>query len=143
MGGTGIPYEAPGTVFQYNLDTGVETVLHSFVGSPGDGSYPLGSLVQYGSTLYGMTQYGGADNDGVLFAYDLNTGTETIVHSFTNSSDGANPYGELFVSGNTLYGMSDNALFAVYNIPEPSSLVLAIAACVGIVKRRAKRPTPR
>jgi hypothetical protein len=38
------------------------TLLHEFSGESGDGMYPSGSLILSGSTLYGMTPYGGDSN---------------------------------------------------------------------------------
>jgi uncharacterized repeat protein (TIGR03803 family) len=51
---------APGTGFQ---------VLHRFAGS--DGGKPVGSLILFGATLYGMTMNGGNHGNGVVFALDL------------------------------------------------------------------------
>ena len=44
-------------------------VLHRFAGP--DGSHPFGSLFLSGPTLYGMTQEGGSNDQGVIFALDL------------------------------------------------------------------------
>jgi len=45
----------------------VNTNFHSFAGGTNDGAYPYGStLMLNGSTLYGMTYYGGTNNDGVV-----------------------------------------------------------------------------
>lgn len=57
-----------GAVFELTA-AGVETVLYSFVGPPGDGDLPyLGSLVRDSKgNLYGTTTYGGADNAGTVF----------------------------------------------------------------------------
>ena len=47
-------------------------VLHAFSGGGDDGAGPLSStLVQSGTTLYGMTSQGGSQNKGVIFAMDL------------------------------------------------------------------------
>ncbi len=43
-------------------------ILHSFTGGTTDGSVPFGSLIQSGSTLYGMTSSGGSSNDGTIFS---------------------------------------------------------------------------
>ena len=54
----------------------------------------------------------------------------TIFHSFGGSSDGANPYGDLTLSGQTLYGMTSGGgssglgtIFALA-LPEPSPFAL-------------------
>src|SRR2546423_1615455 len=66
------------------------TVLH-FFSDDTNGAIPYGSLIESGSTLYGMT-YSGGNNPtggklGTIFSIDKNTGNETLLHSFT-SSDG-------------------------------------------------------
>jgi uncharacterized repeat protein (TIGR03803 family) len=57
-----------GTVFQLGEDGTNYMVLHSFLGSPGDGAYPQGDLTISGSTLYGMTSVGGINNLGTIFS---------------------------------------------------------------------------
>ena len=60
-----------GVVFQINTDGTGYTNLYSFAGYPSDGAAPWGSLTLSGSTLYGMTEYGGTNNDGVVFALSI------------------------------------------------------------------------
>ena len=57
-----------GTIFEFNTKTGVLTLLHSFEGGTADGEFPFGSLILSGTTLYGMTNGGGAKNLGVIFS---------------------------------------------------------------------------
>ena len=62
-----------GTVFKINTNgTGFQTIL-SFTGTNGQypGQYPLGSLTLSGSTLFGMTSQGGANNLGTIFALNI------------------------------------------------------------------------
>ena len=58
--------------------------------------------------LYGTTSSGGASGLGTVFKIDT-SGTETVLHSFTGSPDGAQPYAGLVMdnSGN-LYGTTEN-----------------------------------
>jgi uncharacterized repeat protein (TIGR03803 family) len=83
-----------GTIFGYNLGTGQEAVLHDFDTTNGiafstaDGAEPVSNLTQVGNILYGMTMSGGANNNGAIFSYNVATGIETIVHSFTAATDG-------------------------------------------------------
>jgi uncharacterized repeat protein (TIGR03803 family) len=92
-----------GVVFK--LDTaGTETVLYSFTGRA-DGAYPVAGLIQDSAgNLYGTTYEGGASGLGVVFKLDT-TGTETVLHTFTGGTDGANPWAGLVrdLAGN-LYG---------------------------------------
>ena len=59
-----------GTVFEFDPLSGSETVLHSF-GGPGDGEVAVGSLYFDNGVFYGMTQYGGATDSGIIFSLDL------------------------------------------------------------------------
>ena len=48
------------------------TILHNFTGGANDGSWPLlGTLIQSGSTFYGMTTGGGSNNNGTIFYKSL------------------------------------------------------------------------
>jgi uncharacterized repeat protein (TIGR03803 family) len=87
---------------------GNETVLHNFTGGT-DGSSPSGVLIRDSAgNLYGTTLYGGAFNKGTAFELDP-TGRETILHSFTGGSDGANPFGGLVRdSQGSLYGTTEH-----------------------------------
>jgi uncharacterized repeat protein (TIGR03803 family) len=92
-----------GTIFSIPVTGGTPTTLLSFNGT--DGKFPEGDLTlsANGSTLYGMTQLGGANNDGAIFSIPVTGGTPTILASF-NGTDGAFPHGDLTLSGSTLYG---------------------------------------
>lgn len=95
---------------------GNEDTVHSF-GNGTDGQYPYGNLIKASNgLLYGMTAYGGANKniypymgDGIIFSYNIATGTETDVHDFTGT-DGANPVGSLLQASNgLLYGITNYA----------------------------------
>ena len=68
-----------------------------------------------------MAEQGGTNGTGTVFALNTNGTGFTNLHTFTGSiSDGANPYGSLILSGNTLYGTasgggssSDGTVFAL------------------------------
>ncbi len=78
-----------GTVFKVT-PAGVETVLYSFTGGS-DGGASYGALVQgTDGNFYGMTELGGADNVGTVIKVTP-AGIETVLHSFTNGSDGGYP----------------------------------------------------
>jgi uncharacterized repeat protein (TIGR03803 family) len=100
FGGTG----GNGTVFKVT-PAGVETVLHSFAGSS-DGAEPQAGLVQASDgNLYGTTQFGGTDSDGIVFKITT-AGVETVLYAFTGTTtDGANPATPLIAaSDGNLYG---------------------------------------
>ena len=84
-----------GTVFSIDMSTGVETVLHNFAGGA-DGAYIQTGLIEVKDALYGTaydggTGCGGHGGCGIVFSVDLNTGAETILHTFGIGADGASP----------------------------------------------------
>lgn len=97
-----------GTVFKINADGTGFRVLHSFAGAPSDGEKPYGSLVLCGSTMYGMTYFGGGSDYGTIFKINTDGTGYSLLHSFTTGPvDGSRPLGALVSSGSTLYGMTN------------------------------------
>jgi uncharacterized repeat protein (TIGR03803 family) len=94
------------------LSAATDTVLHPFLGAPGDGAQPEGSLTLVGNALYGRTFIGGNSNQGTLFRENPDGTGYTILHNFTYSLangilDGAQPrHNALALSGTVLYGMT-------------------------------------
>jgi len=97
---------------------GTYRVLHRFKGSP-DGAFPTAGLIfDAAGNLYGMTPYGGNPNDcqgaaqgaacGVVFKLTPKADgswTESVLHTFSGGSDGAEPQGGLiFDAAGNLYG---------------------------------------
>ena len=81
-----------GTVF--NVDTaGNLATLHSFSGSPSEGTAPVGGLVQgTDGNFYGTTASGGANFRGTVFNIDT-AGNLTTLHSFSGpTSEGSAPF---------------------------------------------------
>jgi uncharacterized repeat protein (TIGR03803 family) len=103
-----------GVIFKSKMDGSDYTILHRFGGyEVNDGSYPWGSLVLSGSTLYGMTQMGssGEQNMGTIFRIGTDGSNYAVLHSFGDGTiphDGARPLGSLILSGSTLYGMTND-----------------------------------
>jgi uncharacterized repeat protein (TIGR03803 family) len=96
-----------GTLFKLGTDGTGFGLLHQFAGGGSDGQYPYGSLTLSGSTLYGMTTYGGDTDRGTIFKVGTDGTGFGLVHEFAGGgSDGQNPYGSLTLSGSTLYGMT-------------------------------------
>ena len=99
-GGGGLKND--GVVFSVHTDGTGFTLLHQFSGS--DGLTPSGNLqIGAGNVVYGLTQFGGANNDGVLYSIQPN-GTYLVVHSFTGKTDGAEPSSLLISTSGTLVG---------------------------------------
>jgi uncharacterized repeat protein (TIGR03803 family) len=108
-----------GTVFSVSMDGQVFAVLHNFTATSGshstnnDGAHPAAGLVLSGNMLFGTTYQGGTSGNGTVFAINTDNLAFTNLHNFTANSgglnsDGANPYGGLILSGNSLYGTAVN-----------------------------------
>ena len=103
-----------GTVFKLNTNGGAFAVLHHFRGGiNGDGSQPLGNVVQ-GSDglLYGTTSFGNTvSNRGTLFRLSTNGNYFVILHSFpTNDPGGNQPSAGLLESGKgVFYGTAQSS----------------------------------
>lgn len=70
------------------------------------GSLPNGNLIRDSAgNLYGTTQFGGTSNQGVVFKLDP-SGQETVLYSFTGSTDGGIPIGRLVASKGSFYGIT-------------------------------------
>jgi len=96
-----------GAVFKVNPDGTGFTNLHSFTRGS-DGAYPLAGLILSGNTLYGTAKIGGSSDQGTVFAVNTDGTGFTTLHSFTGGSDGAAPFAGLILSGNTLYGTTED-----------------------------------
>jgi uncharacterized repeat protein (TIGR03803 family) len=92
-----------GSVFRVRTDGGGFVTLHSFTNVP-DGAYPRAGVTLSSNVLYGTTEYGGTYTNGTVFKVTTNGTGYTVLHSFGGGQDGANPYGGVVLSGNTLYG---------------------------------------
>lgn len=72
------------------------------------GRSPKGSLVQGpAGFIFGMTEFGGIHDQGVIFSFNVFTGQFSKIHDFNGTATGANPTGSLvFASDGKLYGMT-------------------------------------
>ncbi|MCK7479253.1 MAG: hypothetical protein M0C28_19230 [Candidatus Moduliflexus flocculans] len=83
-----------GTIFKMQFDGSDFTPLHRFAGPPVDGQHPVGNLILFGSTLYGMTNYGGKSHMGTIFKIQTDGSGFALVHSFAGgATDGRYPNG--------------------------------------------------
>ena len=106
-----------GAVFKMDTNGAIETVLHSFLPSGGDGQYPFGGLVQGpDGTLYGVTQQGGSTSSGgssgygTVFKIGPDGSGYAILHSFDPAvgGDGDYPWPGLVIGNDgALYGTAD------------------------------------
>jgi uncharacterized repeat protein (TIGR03803 family) len=102
-----------GVIYKLNTNGTGFTELHNFAYS--DGDTLRGGLVLSCQTLYGIATYGGifgngtvfrVNTDGTSFAnlYSFSATYSNSISGWNTNSDGANPYGGLALSCNTLYG---------------------------------------
>jgi uncharacterized repeat protein (TIGR03803 family) len=96
-----------GTIFAISTDGFDFRILHSFAGSPDDGTRPEGSLLLLNGRLYGTTVRGGAYvmSAGTIFSIGTDGSGFTILHNFSGD-DGFSPRGALVSDGGRLYGMN-------------------------------------
>ena len=103
-----------GTLFSVNTDGSGSRVLHNFTGFPnnpqtnGDGAFPDSGLVLSFQTLYGATEAGGTLGYGTVFAINTNGTGFTNLHNFNGDGDGAFPSAGLVLSGEVLFGTTEN-----------------------------------
>ena len=81
-------------------------MLHFF--SYYDGEEPYGNLTWAKGRLYGTTSYGGGNADeGTVFSMDSTGGNFVEMVDF-NEGNGENPYGDITISGDTLFGTTED-----------------------------------
>ena len=103
-GGTSCGGGGCGTVFAFNLKTGVESVLYSLP-DPHNGQVAyVGGLTYLNGALYGITERGGTHIFGTIFSIDLGSGSETTLYNFTGGADGALPNPYLLLHNGLFYG---------------------------------------
>jgi uncharacterized repeat protein (TIGR03803 family) len=102
-----------GLIFSVNPANDSEKTVYDMTIDGGDNA--VGSLLQLSdSVLYGLTGYGGPDENGVIFSYNYTTNTYTELYSFDGGNDGENPGGSLIqVQDSLLYGTTING--GIYN----------------------------
>lgn len=108
----GLTYEGGvddgGVIFNLATDGTDYQVVHEFLYNSGDAGYPEGGLIEVGSTLWGLTSYGGTDDYGAIFSIDNNGSNYQLYHSFEYSAtDGANPLGDLVEFDGRLWGLTE------------------------------------
>lgn len=100
-----------GAVFDLNSN-GQEELVYSFTGAP-DGQFPAAGVVRDSAgNLYGTTDIGGtgpcatSEGTGCGTIYKITpSGQESVLYSFTDTPDGANPWSPLLLdSSGSLYG---------------------------------------
>ncbi len=144
-----------GNVFRVDADGTYYQTLLSFTGTGGaaSGWYPDGSLILSGTTLYGTTLEGGVGGVGNVFSVGVDGSGYQNLYSFSGGADGARPYGDLTLSGGTLFGMTNiggignnGTIFALALptiVPEPGTLALVGSGAAALVTYRWRRRRER
>lgn len=110
-----------GAIFRIMPDGTNYTLLYSFTGNSTSGSSPYGSLILVGTYLYGVTAFGGVNNEGTVFKI-MPDGTNytTLYNCVADTSSGTQPRGSLIFDGTYLYGTTEqggvNDLGTVFKI---------------------------
>lgn len=95
-----------GTIYQYNLITNSISIKFSFSSTSGK-TVSWGLTVANDGKLYGVSMYGGLNNYGTLFQYDINLDLFTKKIDFDNINSGSLHYGNLLQAPDGyLYGLS-------------------------------------
>ncbi len=95
-----------GVVYEYDLSTDSLHVLVQFDGTNG-GVSRCSFIEPYNGILLGLSTTGGKNNTGLIFEYNLNNQTFTILSEFDDSTNGKYPFGELLLaSDGKFYGIS-------------------------------------
>jgi uncharacterized repeat protein (TIGR03803 family) len=84
-----------------------ETALYSFTG-PTDAWAGEGQVSDRAGNLYGVSMYGGAQQQGAVFELTPSSGGwfESILYNFTGGSDGGDPTAILVGNDGNLYGLA-------------------------------------
>ena len=95
-----------GVIFSFDPATAAYTKLYVFDGTTG-ANPKFGDVIEgTDGKIYGMTQAGGANNVGVVYSFDLSTGTYNLLHSF-DGTQGSGPLSGLVQASNGfIYGMT-------------------------------------
>ena len=104
-----------GVIYSFDLTTNTYTDVYDLTTL--GGTRPSGGVIQASNgLLYGMTRFGGANNKGVIFSYNITTNTYTDLLDF-NGTNGASPQRSL-KQGNTgkLFGTTNKGGIYGYGV---------------------------
>jgi len=159
------PYYGHGTVFSINTDGSGFMALRLFSGS--DGANPRAGLVASGTTLFGMTDYGGSADCGVIFSLSVappTVGTpprtqtteigSTVCLSVEASGSSALTYQWFFNATNALDGATTSPLWKLTNaqpchcgaysvvVSNVFGAVTSVPATLNVIALVARRQVP-
>ncbi|MEO8663987.1 MAG: choice-of-anchor tandem repeat GloVer-containing protein [Ignavibacteria bacterium] len=99
-----------GVIFSFDLTDTSYNIIHTFQKGKNDGNTSEhGYLARSGTKLFGMTQYGGDNDKGIIFSINEDSSDFKIMHSFgAKDKDGKDPFGSLHLSNGFLYGSTQD-----------------------------------
>lgn len=92
-----------GTVFAITTNGTGYSILYNFT-NDFDGANPQSELLWCQGALYGTAGAGGSVGQGTVYKINTDGTGYTVLRSFTNTPDGANPQAGLTLVGTTFYG---------------------------------------
>ncbi len=99
-------FQQTGVIFCYQPLLSQYSTIYNFYGQEGELPTKCKLIQANNGLLYGMTTWGGLNNKGVLFSYNIPTLSVNKLHDF-NGADGAYPSGSLMQASNgLLYGVT-------------------------------------
>jgi len=101
-----------GSIFRVNTDGTGYTTIKDFPptvssgtsSTNSDGADPMGGVIGSGDSLYGTCAFGGLYGFGTVYSLKTNGTGFTVLKHFAGAPDGKDPYCELLMVGNVLYG---------------------------------------
>lgn len=95
-----------GFIGKFNIAS--KTLTNVFDFTVTSGQYPRGAFLEFSNgILIGTTSYGGANNLGTIYQFNINSSIFTKLYDFTTATNGAYPTGGLLKASNSkLYGMA-------------------------------------
>jgi uncharacterized repeat protein (TIGR03803 family) len=120
LGGQASGAAGSGTVYSLSTDGASFSVLHKFTsGANSTGGY-LSGLLAVGGTLFGTTVNGATNETSAIFSINMNGSGYKEIFYFTTNLGGISPSGALLLSGDTLYGTTQqggaNGFGQVYSV---------------------------
>ncbi len=116
--------DSSGVLFEYDVNQKIYSTRIEFNTSE-TGFVPIGSIALLDQKIFGTTRYGGPENNGVLFEYDLQNSTFQIKQNLVSSQTGVEL--RLTSYNNSLYGLGSggsfgNGVISTYN-PEDDTFI--------------------
>ena len=107
-----------GSIFSLNMNNGEYAELYSWNESA-NGHKPEGHPVLHNGSLIGTTLYGGANETGVLYKYNIATGVYSVLKDFDSETVGMYPFFQFEIINNVVYGTTrlggNNGIGTIYS----------------------------